>query len=274
MTGELLLSIRDVSPAPQAVRLTGVRPDGAPEGFHTGGAWLLGDEVWKPADGRPFANAPYHWPTEEIQALTELKDCDLCPPCWRVEERNGRTFIVRPKAGILGVDVPWYYLDGPKLDRIEAGVREINHAHWAINDEIQIGVLPAKWHYRMFVVDLSVANKSNRADDSDYLIRWLKYANPDRHHIRKAARRTLYDYTLRDLSDDEFERRTKCQHAYGSFSRPLDRMWAQLPDDCVLVNDTAVREEGRPYTWVLSPTPLDPYLCRTLELTWGWSPHT
>ena len=92
---EYPLSIRDVSPSPGAVRLTGTRQDGLPDGMHTGGAWLCGEEVWKSLDGRPYANAECHYSTLEADVLEEMADKPLFPRNWRIEEANGRRFLVR-----------------------------------------------------------------------------------------------------------------------------------------------------------------------------------
>jgi hypothetical protein len=43
----LPLAIRDVGPHPHAVRITGSRPDGLPDGVHTGGVWLYGGEIYR-----------------------------------------------------------------------------------------------------------------------------------------------------------------------------------------------------------------------------------
>jgi hypothetical protein len=73
MATTLPLSIRDVAPGPDFTRLTGTRPDGLPDGVHTGGAWLSPDgrEVWKPLDARPYANADGHIPASENQTTAK-----------------------------------------------------------------------------------------------------------------------------------------------------------------------------------------------------------
>lgn len=76
----LPLSIRDVGPHPDAVRLTGMRSDGLPDGVHTGGAWLWGQHgIFKPLDGRPYANAKNHYPTDELTVLELMAGQPLFP---------------------------------------------------------------------------------------------------------------------------------------------------------------------------------------------------
>ena len=83
------LALRDMPPTDDGwLRLTGIRPDGLPDGFHTGGAWhhQATGEVWKPLDARPGPDCSFHEPTREAEALALVAGAPGFPLNWRVAE--------------------------------------------------------------------------------------------------------------------------------------------------------------------------------------------
>ena len=174
MSADVLpLSIREVKPHPLAVNYRGVRPDGLPDGFHTGGVYVLDGQVYKPLDGRPYPNFDGHVPTMEAEALHALAGLPFFPKNWRIEEHNGRRFLVRPWATIvqprdLEVDMLW---------RIAEAVNAANLRQWEIGDLITVGRIGDEW----FIVDLSTAhycqyNATWPADDATYVGRLFEHA--------------------------------------------------------------------------------------------------
>lgn len=191
MCREYPLSIRDVKPFPSAELLTGINPDGMPGGFHTGGAWKYGERVYKPLDGRPYANCPVHIETKEEQILTELADKAGFPQNWTVEEHNGRRFLVRNFATVASPDQP----PTPKtLLLIEEGIRIANRAGWEISDCIAIGGVGIG-EDKPFILDLSNAHKVGKnADDTWRVNQMFKLFNqPLIHNLRTKATGIIYD---------------------------------------------------------------------------------
>lgn len=164
------LTIRDVGPGPGAVRMTGTRNGGGTDGFHTGGAWFYENKVWKPLDGRPYANAQIHVETNEEECLTKLQGKSLFPKNWEVKEVNGRKFLIRdkvqtfPKGGLS--------LTLAQLQEIDKGVTQMNQAGWEVNDDIVIGRDRAG---KLFIVDLSAAAHNT--------ITTGPLAANDKHHV-------------------------------------------------------------------------------------------
>jgi hypothetical protein len=147
------LSIRDVAPGPDAVRLTGNRANGGSDGFHTGGAWLYQGKVWKPLDGRPYANANIHVETNEEDCLTALQGKPLFPKNWEIKEANGRRFIVRDHVPTFpGGNLS---LTKAQIQEIDRGIAQMNASKWEVNDDLVIGKDRGG---RLFIVDLSAAN--------------------------------------------------------------------------------------------------------------------
>ena len=186
-TFTLPLAIRDVAPGPGFTRLTGVRPDGLPDGVHTGGAWLSpdGKEVWKPLDGRPYANSTVHIPTKEAQCLEAMAGEPAFPRNWRVEEAGAvtvdgdgvtytRWWLVRDKAWVAH---PRKSVHGPArlhledVLTVERGLRRLNECGWEINDALQVAF---DLQGRVFIVDLSVAWPYARPDDEEWFLRWAE----------------------------------------------------------------------------------------------------
>jgi hypothetical protein len=113
-----------------------------PSGVHTGGAWELNGEIWKPLDGRPFANADCHLPTDELDCLETFAGMPLFPQNWRKETVNGRNFIVRQKGFLLPEDRPF---DKHEALQIEMAIRYMNASGWELNDELVIAQDPTTY---------------------------------------------------------------------------------------------------------------------------------
>ena len=276
------LSIREVKPWPLATKIAGVRGDGLPDGFHTGGAWTWDGLVYKPLDGRPHPLAENHVQTEEDVVLEALAGQPLFPKNWWVEERNGRRFLVRKQAVIVGGPiVSWKDLSYDQLIQIERGIMNMNRLGYCVNDAISIGFDPDTCE--MFIVDMSIAGQVSPiywADDMHQVDRMFEWAGMERlRKLRSNARSALHDYLYLSGNVPEYHERIKFNHVYASFYRPIDRLWATLPDDVVLVqNKHENPEESTPYTWLFSHKelgdPLNPdpsSLMYRYELTWGYS---
>ncbi len=255
------LSIRDIAPTANAIRLTGTRIDGLPDGYHTGGAWLVGDEVWKPLDGRPYANCPNHYSTLEDIALEEMADQPCFPRNWRVEECNGRRFLVRPKAIVI---TPKELLPSQAL-KIEQAVRSLNRAGWEIGDAISLGLCPVARQY--FIMDLSNAHRMIRADDQWRIEALFKDADLDHlAHLRRNAHEALCGLEFAGNIPAGYG------HIYASFSRPLND-WAYIPDAVYLYpSERPNKGAGIPHTWVVTSESLGAGILQRYELHWGWSP--
>lgn len=168
------ITIRDIAPGPGAIRMTGSRSDGSSDGFHTGGAWFYQGKVWKPLDGRPYANASSHIETTEEQCLVALRDKPLFPQNWVIKEANGRRFIVRDR-------VPVFPGGGLRLTlkdllEIESGLIEMNRLNWEVNDDLVIG---KDRRGKLFIVDLSAASYTTGSH---------AYAANDSSHFDKLCR--------------------------------------------------------------------------------------
>lgn len=264
---EYPLSIRDVSPHPEAIRLTGINPDGTPNGFHTGGAWLINGEVWKSLDGRPFANCPNHYSTEEDVVLEEMADRPLFPRNWRVEEVNGRRFLVRKEAHVID---DFSDLDEREILKVEQAVRTLNATGWEVGDPITLA--KERKSYQLFILDLSNAHKMKgsgafAANEEWRIHKLFEQANLHWYvNLRTHARHVLTNI-------DFFERkRDGYIHVYASFNRPIDGMWASIPNALYIHTEKANWLEGMPHTWVVCKSLLDNEIIRRYELRWGWSP--
>ena len=260
------LSIRDIAPTPDAERLTGTRPDGLPDGFHTGGAWKVGDEVWKPLDCRPYANADCHVSTREDEVLEAMVGQPLFPRNWRVEEANGRRFLVRKFAHIVD---DFSQLSYEQVLEVERGVRALNAAGWEIGDAISLAFDLDS--YELFIVDLSNAQKMTGtgafAADEDWRVRKV-FELAGFGALSKLRQHAFHVITGIDFLDDK---REGFVHVYASFNRPLG-MWAKIPDSVFVHTDKANWSEQIPHTWVVTKEPLADDVCSRYELKHGWSP--
>lgn len=275
----LPLSIREVKPAKYATRITGQRYDGLPDGVHTGGAYLWEGEVYKPLDGRPYANADCHLPTQEAECLEAMADQPCFPRNWRVETRDGRRFLVRKEAYVI--DNP-HELEVTDLLLVEKAVRELNKAGWQVGDALSLARDFST--YELFILDLSCAHKLTGAwmydnDENWRVVKLFKQAGFE----RLAAMRERGQHVFHDPLHFKalFDRDVRDFHfLYGSFNRPLSKIWATLPADVLLIDshrwyteiDNLMRQhtDGVPHTWIASPGPLDDDLLYRYELTFCW----
>lgn len=266
---KLPLSIREVTPGLGSVKIFRDRKDGLPDGYHTGGVYEFQGEVWKPLDGRPYANCENHFPTQEDEALLALSEHPWYPKNWRTEVRNNRRWLVRPTC---------YQLDdvltsGIKRDfvlKLEDAVRFANGKGWFINDYLSILIDPNT--YQPFIGDLSCAQYRNTPThldwEGDRVERFLEDWKCD--VVFNERRNTESFYMHAWAHDRDFK---EVQYIYGSFNRPLSRMWATLPKDAVLFdNDQGNWTKGIPWTFITTTEPLSDELIHRYELRWCWSP--
>jgi hypothetical protein len=276
------LSIRDVSPGEGAIRLTGIRADGLPDGVHTGGAWLLSELVFKALEGLPYGNADCHVETDEVEALEVMSGEPLFPRNWTVEMHNNRRWLVRPKSMILGRDFTMDQLsDGKELClSVEKAVRKFNGRGWEVNDCISLGCDPSG---EFFIVDLSCAQHITgnviRADDDHHIYRFFDNNGFERLHqwrykAGEAHRRYLWEDFGKGYVTEDFHQRHVNSHIYASFARPLQRLWANRLPPGDLVHETLYPNWGHqiPHTWFFGSEDIDPQVVKDYELTWGWSP--
>lgn len=262
------LSIRDVKPHPMAYRITGERPDGMPDGYHTGGAYLWEGMVYKPLDGRPYANADCHVQTQEDKILDVMQDVPLFQKNWHVEELNGRRFLVRKQAIIVGSkDYAWTDLDRDQVLQVEQSLRMLNYRNIEINDPISMGF---DENGDMFIVDLSCAGYTNPgflngADDTNHVLNFFKLCRYNGlFNLRRKARNASEAFILSHDKD--------YRHVYASFNRPISGLWASIPGAVYVHNERADWDNGIPHSWVVTDKPLSDDVIYRYELSWGWSP--
>ena len=251
------LSIRDVSPGPNAVRLTGKTAEGATDGFHTGGAWLYQNKVWKPLDGRPFANAQVHIETYEEDCLKALQGKPLFPRNWEIKEANGRRFVVRDR-------VPTFPGGGLMLTlnqvyEIERGIQQMNSLKWEVNDDLVIGKDRSG---KLFIVDLSAAsltsgNHAFGADDSSY---FNKLCNQAGYKEIPALRRVANELAIEVLFNKKSKEKNHNMSNIRYFYSCLDKK-AKIKDTVdltYLVDELSPTDKqlAQKFIWLGSSRPL------------------
>jgi len=257
-TGLLPLKMRDVAPFAGAQRLTGMRPDGLPDGVHTGGAWKHDRLVYKPLDGRPWANAEHHLRTNEAAILERMAGKPGFPRNWLIAERHGRYFLVRHVAQVVPDDIPYSALGRDDALEVEAAVRALNAEGWEIGDAIRVAIDD---HGQLFLLDLSNAGPTGPvwpADDSQRVLRWFDEAGfGELARLRREGRRAI----PRDPR--------QARHLQHVYARARDT-GAPLPPG-VMVQPAGAGLAGV-QEWLLAPEPLAPETCRALGAAWAWSP--
>lgn len=286
---KLPLSIRETAPHENAVKIESHPSiNGLPGGIHTGGCWEWNGKVYKPLDGRPFANADCHYPTNELAFLEKFtgKGIPFFPKNWTYENRNGREWVVRDKAMIMGSDeLPYSYLDRDNALKLESAIRTINRAGWEIGDDLQIGFDIKE--YAWFIYDLSTAQEMNgsgayAANERSKVHKIWELSGNDRLlALRENGKRVFIDRIFpeddREVKQAKMKRRLKMNHVYGSFSRPFSLIWASLPDDiCIelVQEDYGDWQGGIPHTWILSDKALPDDKVESYELTLCWNHWT
>lgn len=260
------LWIRDRRPWDSSVwlKFNGYRHDGLLDGIHSGGVWLhtRTQEVWKPLDGKPFANAEVHVTTNEDTCLEALAGRPGFPRNWRIEthtQTNGsesieRRYLVRPKCVVLDKD-------GITLDMalaVERAVRGMNQAGWLLNDPVSVACDP--WTGEPFILDLSVAAFTTVQEpwawghnDLYRIPKWLDWAGQaELVSLRDAGRKAVLDL-LCQSADDTWPGR-EWEHVYvdpGDFT----------PDRAHYVEP-----------FIIVPEPLGDDVMDEHNLTWAWSP--
>lgn len=270
-------------------RLTGERIDGLPDGFHTGGAWLdpESDLVYKPLDGRPYANSEIHTATDELEANCAMAAITGQRNWWtettshtRDDETIERRWLVRKRAFVLGQG-DWKVRD-IKLEQVlqvEQTIRAFNEAWWEIGDDISVAF--DLQSYEVFILDLSTAFYRPGAtgcyipDDWWRVQKWLgQLGFENLLNLRKYGKRVAPlpcgDKFLNrgTLGEVEWPGR-EWVHVYASRNRPMSAVWARIDKAHYVQSD--YRETGV-HTWVVTPEPLDDDTLYKFELTWAWSP--
>ncbi len=268
------LRIRDVPPHEDATRLTGQHANGQPDGVHTGGPFRWQNEIWKPLDGRPYANYSFHYPTRELDALTALAGFAFVPKHWRHEYRNGRHWIVRPYAHLVGgpkLDWTWLTLD--KVLALEQAILAIGRAGWELHEEPSLAFNPAPKWYDLYQIDFSNATNScgnvRYNDDHDRFLTWLPYAGHQRlATLRGTGKQVMMDIWIKDIKAEHM----RWRHVYASFYRPLDYCWLRMDQPYHLVDCPQPSwQHTHPHTWLLTETPLPPETVTRFELEHAWS---
>jgi len=267
----LPLSTRDIPPHQDAVKLeSSVRPDGLPDGVHTGGVWEWQGEIWKPLDGRPYMNADCVVPTREAEFLEAMADLPSFPKNWRVQEANGRRWLVRPPVIVLE---PKHYvhLDKGIVLRVEQDIMEANRRGWEINDALLLAF--DKSTYTYFILDCSSAQEMKgkgafAANEFDRIMKLFKLCNLEPlAKLRQNARHLLspleFEYKHPEAAD------LNLRHVYASFSRPMSSSWARF--DQPVIFEHQKRDEGVPHTWIVTEEPLPEDKLYDYELTWAFS---
>lgn len=241
------------------------RPDNLPDGVHCG-AWRCGTEVYKSL----LTSEVNGWPsyrTQEDAFLEHNADLRFFPPSWRVEDVEGRPWLIRPWT-------PYIFDSRSKLRSqvsaalalaLEQSVREVNRRGWVIQDALSLGYL----HGHYFVVDASTAyhyqDRQGNADDTTHILRFFRWAGLD---WLANWRSTARDFLFTDMFCVDYPQH---RHVYGSFYRPIDRIWARrLPANTLFYHQE--RRQHIPHTWVITTEALPPDVIKSYELRWGWSP--
>lgn len=261
------LALRDVAPGPAFERL----PIPAGEGLHTGGPWFeptAPSLIWKPLDARPFANADVLVPTREAEILGLLAGRPGFPCNWTSAVVNGRGWIIRRRAEVIGPDAPPTHAEALE---IEQALRALNAVGWCLNDHVTAARDPETG--APFLLDLSAAAPQSVAHFRDDWRAWAKWARALGHgdlaELREAA------YSVADaMSLLRHPERRGFPHVYASVSTRLPELrTAALLVSCSMLGDVLDAHEPAGITaWVLTASALDVATCERLGLAWGWSP--
>lgn len=268
---KLPLETRSIKPHKNAEKLkNGYRVDGLPDGVHTGGVYRWQGEIWKPLDGKPYANADFVCATLEAKFLVEMQDLPSFPKNWRGEISNGRKWLVRKEAIILD-EKDYRNLDKDVILQIEQDVIEANLRGWEINDAFQIAF--DKDLYIYFILDCSSAHKMSgtgayAANEFDRIMRFFKLCGYESlAKLRQNARHLLSPLEFCEKHPEAWDGDYK--HVYASFNRPLSLIWARF--DCDVITEHQNRDAGVPFTWIVTQEPLPESKLYDYELTWAYS---
>ena len=261
------LTLRDVAPGKGFERL----PIPVGEGQHTGGPWFdpaLPNIIWKPQDARPFVNADVLVPTREREILGLLADRPAFPRNWMTAVTNGRCWIIRRRAEIIGPDAPPTQAEALE---IEQGVRALNAVGWCLNDHVTAARDPDT--SAPFLLDLSAAAPQpveHFRDDWRAWVRWARaLGHSDLADLREAA------YSVADaMSLLRYPERRGFSHVYASASTRLPELpTAAILVGCSMLGDVLdAHQPAGIAAWVLTASALDVATCKRLGFAWGWSP--
>lgn len=290
MTQIYPLELGDISPGTDFTRMEpGKRADGLPDGLHTGGTWLSPDnEVWKPLDAKPYPNAERRRETDEARCLSEMTGAPGHPDNWRVEECNGRQWLVRPFCYLWPQNRD--KLIKPKLHvflMVEQAIFEMNARGWEYSDLPQLAYDPNR--HEWFLLDHSAAFKPetwqhNYYGDREQVLRWFDLMGLE--HIAELRRRGHHVHhaiQLPDFNDpaqepynvlDAFypageDRRRQHVYLYISALRPLGS-WCKINGSKFLRGDLS--KTPHVHTWVASAHLLDQEVLDSYELTFAYRP--
>jgi hypothetical protein len=244
--------------------------NGLPDGVHTGGCWSDGVEVWKPLDGGNAHDGP-HYPTQEAECLEEMTGEPGFPRNWRVEEVNGRRWLVRKKAYTYDEpDVPVRQIANV-AGFVESAVRALNAKGWELGDSISIA-------YDLdlgvnFILDLSCARptyrKADAWDDEWRLERWWEENGYDNLlRFRQAARHVVTSLE----NHDRYEIPRGWRWVYASRHRPLSLTWARKLRGRAVLVPHRYDTQTRVHTWAVAEGELDEETVYDYELVLGWWP--
>lgn len=286
------LSHKDITPGNGFKRMgTSTRPDGLPDGVHTGGCWLSpdGTEVWKPLDCKPFVNATERIPTDEDKCLAEMdgKPGFLKRDKWHIETANARKWLVLPRMYFWPQDrdVLLHPLTEDFLV-VERALMALNAAGWEYNDLPQLAYHDGD----PYLVDFSAAHKPVKWQhgwhgDGYRMSRWWELMErPDIAELRQRGGHIHHAIQCPEFCDKaeepfdvldrmyplEQEERRQYAHIYASIRRPMSSIWAGIEGVKYLTSNS----NKRPFilTWAVSNHLLDEKTIQQYELTWAWSP--
>ena len=253
-------------------------PDG--EGLHTGGPFLSPDglEVWKPLDGiSNITSLIGRIPTSEAIVLEQTADQPGFPRNWRVELKNDRLWLVRPRCKVLGQDLPIDSLTPSQVLHIEQAVRSLNAQYWEINDRITVAIDPST--NRPFLLDLSAAQRMGntpdsayRADDWTWVMKWLESIGAtELIHLRQQARNLLVSLEWLESGYDETH---SCVYRLGTDEQPdvIESAFELRQNQSLADQVGGVAWLYEKHWWVITPNPIYPDRADLLGLEWGWSP--
>jgi hypothetical protein len=270
-TTTLPLELGEVAPGMGFTRMPMPNYWGLQEGVHSGGPFLdpVGKEVWKPLDVLPTPNAQFRVYTHEVEVLTLMEGVVGFPRNWRVEEANGRRFLVRK----LAYPIPEVYeasmLTPEKVLAVEAAQRAINAKGWEIGDLVLRIAIDADT-YEPFVLDLSAASFVGKAvwPGADEHLKFEAWAESiagrgDLVQFRRHAR-SVVSSAQWAIAHGRTHR-----WVYGSRYRPVESSWANIPGALFLDGNKA---ETDVCTWVVVSSRLPDEVVNGFQLEYGWAP--
>lgn len=250
-------SVQFLPPGPEFVPMP--VPEG--EGTHTGGPWLSPEgEVWKPLDGVWYLPHPRAVPTREAEALAMMAGEPAFPRNWRVERANGRRWLVRKPARILGVDISASAVREEWVLAVEEGLRRFNRRGWGVNDLLVVALDEKE---RPFILDLSAASPLDTPyeDEEGWFWGWaIRMGRPDLASLRRKARSLATSVRTRGH-----------RYVYLS-SRPVEEVRSLAPEAIVVSTRGYGWEAGLWLSWALFPHPVTEEVMRQAKLRPVWQP--